>query len=285
MDLAILEKRDGLPELIRRKLGQTPVHYARQMEVISSHRKRGQPWQPAGVLIPLCYKDRFQGYDESRGGHVIQLIRRSSTVAQGGDLSGPGGMLSPRMDSMLRLPIAWGLTPIMQDKAKEPVRNRGDDEFAAISLFLANALRECWEEIRLNPLNVAFLGALPFQNLVLFTRTIFPLVGLVKRDRPYRPNHEVDRVVEIPLAAFFDKNCYATYCVHNSHRHDSESFETPCLVWKSTDGEEDILWGATLRIVLDFLRIVFDVDLPMTGNSRIVSRTLSEDYMKGNGPP
>ena len=283
MNSFIINERTTLPDLVRIKLSDLPVHYARQMDVISSHNSKGKSWQPAGVLIPLCFNEEILNSSGKQGGFVIQFIRRSATVAQGGDLSGPGGMLNPRMDFLLKLPLAWGMTPVLRGSSKAVLRHRGTDEFNAITLFLANALRESWEELRLNPFNVKFLGALPFQNLILFTRTIFPLVGLVEKQQSYRPNHEVDRVVEIPLSAFFDKASYATYCVNNHHRPQDREFETLCLPWRNPDGEEDILWGATLRIIMDFLRIVFNFTPPDTIAGRVITTTLPEGYMKGNG--
>ncbi len=285
MDLSIISSRTGLPKLIQKRLGETPVHYAGQSAFIRSGKDHGQNRRAAGVLIPICFKEIMPGIDKSRSGFVIQLIRRSSAVAQSGDLSGPGGMLNHRLDGLLRLPLAWGITPILRGKAKETVRSRGAAEFEAITLFLANALRESWEELRLNPFNVEYLGALPFQNLIMFTRTIFPLVGLVKKNRPYRPNREVERIVEIPLEAFFDEDRYAACRINNGNRKDdSGDFDTTCVTWESPDGVEEILWGATLGIILDFLYIVFDYEPPKPREGRMVVRTLSEGYMKGKGP-
>ena len=50
-------------------------------------------------------------------------------------------------------------------------------EVAPLALFLAVALRETWEEMGLNPLNIKFLGMLPEQGLIVFDRSIFPMVG------------------------------------------------------------------------------------------------------------
>ncbi len=224
MDLSILSDKEKLPALAKTKLAGISVNFARQMAVIESRRNSGKPWQPAGVLIPICFKEQLPGQGGSKGGFVVQLIRRSSKVAQGGDISGPGGMLSPRLDRLFRLPLAWGMTSILRGPARASAKNKGAEEYDATALFLANALRESWEELRLNPCNVDFLGPLPFHDLIMFTRTIFPLVGLVKKDQTYRPNSEVDRVVEIPLSAFFDEGHYATYCVNNSDRPEITRF-------------------------------------------------------------
>ncbi|MCK9230989.1 MAG: CoA pyrophosphatase [Syntrophales bacterium] len=276
------DKRDLL-DLAGKRLASEPVDYARRMSAIRSENRKGVPWQPAGVLIPLCFKNTARPGTPAREEFVVQLIRRSSAVAQAGDLSGPGGMLNPRLDGILRIPLLLGMTPVLRGFPRNSAKTRGSEEFAAIGLFLANALREAWEEIRLNPLNVEFLGPLPFRNLILFTKTIFPVLGYVKKDAPFRLNEEVDRVVEIPLSAFFREEHYGTYCINDNVNGSKSFFETPCLIWTSPDGEEDVLWGVTLQIVMDFLAIVLDFKPPGMGGSRLVTRTLSQAYLRGNG--
>ncbi|HSM74653.1 MAG TPA: hypothetical protein VK852_08460, partial [Desulfobacterales bacterium] len=78
-----------------------------------------------------------------------------------------------------------------------------------IALLLAAALREGFEEMRLNPLGVEFLAPMQAQRLVLFQRVIYPLVGWVPRQRRFIPNWEVDKIVRIPLAALLDPVNYA----------------------------------------------------------------------------
>jgi len=101
-----------------------------------------------------------------------------------------------------------------------------------MTLFLANALRESWEEIRLSPFNIQFLGPLPCHSLILFRRTIFPLVGLVKKEPSYRTNREVERIVEIPIKSFFQADNYAHYLIEtaDSIKHsDQTSWQFPCF--------------------------------------------------------
>jgi 8-oxo-dGTP pyrophosphatase MutT (NUDIX family) len=265
---------------IRTRLAVTDAGYARQVAAIHSYNRSGLDWRAAGVLIPLCYK---KSVEDGRGGFVLQLIRRSAAVKQSGDISGPGGMLSSRFDRILRLPLLLGVTPILRRYAKAAAKQKGKTELSIVSLFLANALRESWEEIGLNPLNVDFLGPLPCQDLLMMTRTIFPVAGHVKREWKFRPNREVERMVEIPLADFFRKDSYGMYCVDNSFSGESPPFTTPCLIRRSHGDEEDILWGATLRIIMDFLRIVFDFVPPENGDGRVIRKIISADYLTSNG--
>ncbi|HET58320.1 MAG TPA: CoA pyrophosphatase [Deltaproteobacteria bacterium] len=265
---------------IRTRLARIDAEYSRRVAVIRSYNRNGQDWRPAGVLIPLYYKKNIEG---GGGGFVLQLIRRSAAVKQSGDISGPGGMLAPRLDRVLRLPLRLGVTPIFRGLTRTAAKQKGNAEFSAVSLFLANALRESWEEIGLNPLNVDFLGPLPCQDLLLMTKTIFPVAGHVKREWKFRPNEEVERVVEIPLADFFRKDSYGMYCVDNSFSGKSPPFTTPCLIRRGHGDEEDILWGATLRIMMDFLRIVFNFVPPENGDGRVIRKIISAEYLASNG--
>ena len=70
-----------------------------------------------------------------------------------------------------------------------------------LRLLLATALREGAEEMRLNPLGVGFQGMLPPEHLVMFNRTIYPMVGWVQRQQRFFPNWEVERIVRIPVRA------------------------------------------------------------------------------------
>jgi hypothetical protein len=153
-----------------------------------------------------------------------------------------------------------------------------------ISLFLANALRESWEELHLNPLHVSLLGSLPTYSLHLFRRTIFPLVAITRSDWTPIPNPEVDKIIEIPLTSFFRKDSYGRYMIEASETlptTDQGPWEFPCLIHEDDDGEE-ILWGATFYIIMNFLGIVFDFQLPDLHARRIRNKTLNLDYLSGN---
>jgi hypothetical protein len=199
-------------------------------------------------------------------------------------------MLHPVADRLLRHLISSGLTPIMQGKARSLARARGAMTLDHISLFLANALREAWEEVRVNPLNIRFLGALPSRELYVFSRIIFPVVGLVRRDWTFQPNREVERVIEIPLKALFDRNRYGTLTVEIEStlpfRHEVEPVRNfPCFLYAPPGGREEVLWGATMSIVMNFLEIVFGFTLPEENSNRVVRKSLRPDYATGNHGP
>ena len=286
MQLPDLSAPKGVIEQIIERLGSVPIDYEERVEFIRGKNGSADRWLAAGVILLLHY---HEGTGQE-GGFVLQLIKRSSVVPQPGDISCPGGMVHPVADRLLRHLISSGLAPIMQGKARSLARAKGVKTLEHISLFLTNALREAWEEIRVNPLNVQFLGALPSRELYVFSRIIFPVVGLVRRDWTFQPNREVERVIEIPLKALFDRNRYGTLTVEIEStlpfRHEVEPVRNfPCFLYTPPGGREEVLWGATMSIVMNFLEIVFGFTLPEKNSNRVVRKSLRPDYATGNHGP
>jgi len=286
MQLPDLSAPKGVIEQIIERLGSVPIDYEERVEFIRSKNGSADRWLAAGVILLLHYHEGTG----KEGGFVLQLIKRSSVVPQPGDISCPGGMVHPVADRLLRHLISSGLAPIMQGKARSLARAKGVKTLEHISLFLTNALREAWEEIRVNPLNVQFLGALPSRELYVFSRIIFPVVGLVRRDWTFQPNREVERVIEIPLKALFDRNRYGTLTVEIEStlpfRHEVEPVRNfPCFLYTPPGGREEVLWGATMSIVMNFLEIVFGFTLPEKNSNRVVRKSLRPDYATGNHGP
>jgi 8-oxo-dGTP pyrophosphatase MutT (NUDIX family) len=285
MDLTILTDRDLFPDTVVRKLGQYPVDYAERMTFIQCSRETPEPYSAAGVLLLLHFREERPDAGGSRGNYCFQLIKRSASVAQPGDLSCPGGMLHPRLDRILRTLLTSGIVPAMRGYTESFAGTGNGNTLKAITLFLTNAIRESWEEIRLSPFNIRFLGPLPCHSLILFRRTIFPLVGLVKKAFPFRPNGEVERVVEIPLSSFFEADNYAQYLIDMSDsikREERASWQFPCFLHREEGREPDILWGATFHIILRFLEIVFDFKMPDIPAGRVLRRTLHHTYLTGH---
>ena len=286
MQLPDLSAPNGVIEQIIERLGSVPIDYEERVEFIRSKNGSADRWLAAGVILLLHYHEGTG----RESGFVLQLIKRSSVVPQPGDISCPGGMVHPVADRLLRHLISSGLAPIMQGKARSLARAKGVKTLEHISLFLTNALREAWEEIRVNPLNVQFLGALPSRELYVFSRIIFPVVGLVRRDWTFQPNREVERVIEIPLKALFDRNRYGTLTVEIEStlpfRHEVEPVRNfPCFLYTPPGGREEVLWGATMSIVMNFLEIVFGFTLPEKNSNRVVRKSLRSDYATGNHGP
>jgi len=281
----ILKNKEDTLKLIVEKLGCAPNSFSKQFDIIRQKRKQHHTWLAAGVLLLLRYKEYPDTTPGNEREFVFQLIKRSASVPQGGDLSCPGGILETPIDSLFCELIERGFPPIIKGDALTYAKERGEDELKTITLFLANATRESWEEIGLNPFDLTFLGLLPCYSLTLFTKTIFPLVGLVNGETGISPNGEVDKIIEIPLISFFDKNNYAIYSLDASgdfHDIPDGQWDFPCLVHHETNGAEEILWGATFSIIMTFLKIVFDFELSDIHPTRIIRRALDLSYITGD---
>lgn len=216
----------------------------------------------------------------------IILNKRSSKVRQPGDICCPGGGIAPRFDHfaarLLRLPLA----PLRQWGYYRFWRQRAPKSIPRLSLLLATALREGFEEMRLNPLGVCFQGVLPTEQLVMFKRMIYPLVGWVSRQRHFSPNWEVERIVRIPIRDLLNPAGYIGLRLEITHRGakkgDGEFKEFPAFRYPSPAGTE-ILWGATYRITMNFLERVFGFLPPDTGRGSAVEKRLTENYLTGKG--
>ena len=239
------------------------------------------PSAAAGVLLLLNHKsvDSIQP-----GQPYLTLNKRSSKVRQPGDLCCPGGRVAPLVDPyfarFLSLPfISLGRWKYWRQWEKNRSRMA-----RLLALFWATGLRESFEEMRLNPFGVRFLGPLPPQPLVMFRRTIYPLVALIDRQKRFFPNWEVEKVVDIPLKDFLNPDNYARYRL--SLRRGGQAGPStpirnyPCFRAQLRDGTE-LLWGATYRIVTVFLDYTFGFKPPDLGELPIIEGSLDQNYLTG----
>jgi 8-oxo-dGTP pyrophosphatase MutT (NUDIX family) len=108
------------------------------------------------------------------------------------------------------------------------------------------ALREADEEIGIQPIDIKVLGRLANLITISYFR-VTPVVGVVKWPTVFRVGeHEVARVFTIPLA----------WLANESNRW---QFEIPgrnrsVIAYHPYDGE--LLWGATARMTVDFLKVL-----------------------------
>ena len=275
MDLNLLRQKDDFPLYVMKKLEKMPPDYrGKHLEIVHSNAA-GANHLEAGVVVLLDYKNSE---------FCFQLIKRSDAVAQSGDISCPGGMLEHSTDEMLsHILLKTGIIRAVDGRMLNDLVHNDEQTASLVRLFLMNALRESWEEIGLSPLNVAYLGALPCYSLTFFSRTIFPVVCLVKEPCHYQLNAEVEKILEIPLRYFFQDSSYAMLEVE-SGSGDSDSrhnMKLPCLVIPDGSGHEDILWGATFFIITNFLKLIAGDSLPAPSSSRTVKKVLSPHYASG----
>jgi hypothetical protein len=112
------------------------------------------------------------------------------------------------------------------------------------------------------------------------------MVCWIGRQKRFFPNWEVERVVHIPLRNLLNPSHYARYRLHIGRSNKNGSHpnmkDYPCFVHKYPDGHE-VLWGATFRITMVFLEIVFGFKPPAIESLPVVYGSLAENYLTGNG--
>ncbi|RJR16908.1 MAG: hypothetical protein C4582_14085 [Desulfobacteraceae bacterium] len=248
--------------------------------ILQRHALNGRIFPPGAADRPESSAVLFtlgmcQGGESSRPGACLILNKRSERVRQPGDLCFPGGGISPRIDPVISRIISLPLMPLGRWPHWEGLLRERPNQAMRLSLLLATGIREGLEEMGLNPLRIKFLGPLPSQDLVMYKRTIYPLATWVGGQRRFFPNREVEKVIRIPLKDLL-KPCFYRRC-RMLIRGSTSDF--PCYLYKGTDGEE-VLWGATFRIVMEFIRIVFQFEAPHMSNLPLVERSLSRDYLR-----
>lgn len=125
------------------------------------------------------------------------------------------------------------------------------------------ALRETREEIGLHHSSVNVIGKIqPYVTVSNYEVT--PIVGVVTWPATLKlQTTEVARAFLIPLAWLRDRNNFTFRARQNmdalsARRH-------PIIVYEEYDGE--ILWGATARMTLNFLKAIDDGHIPLPGRS------------------
>jgi 8-oxo-dGTP pyrophosphatase MutT (NUDIX family) len=284
MNHDVLYNKELFLEQTIERLGTNPIDYAEKLEVAGQKGQIIDHQLKAGVLLLLSFCENNTPDKGGEGELFFRLIKRSRHIAQAGDLACPGGMLYPKWDLPIKKLITSGFMPLLKNKAGRCVRRRDRRTFHAITLFLANAAREAWEEIRLNPFRMLFLGPLPSCSLHVFPRTIFPLVGFVNGGLSFRPGYEVERIVDIPVRIFFQQENYGTLTTvrdNDPHRSVNSAETLPCLRYRDPEGRENILWGATFLVVASFLKIVFDFQIPKGQPGLTFNKILDARYLSG----
>lgn len=212
----------------------------------------------------------------------LLLNKRSQKVLQPGDLCCPGGGVE-RVDRLLAPLMRLPQSPLRQWPQGRQWQARDPNGAKALAVLLTTALREAYEEMRLNPICVSFLGPLPAQKLIMYERLIYPLAGWMPPHQRLKPNWEVERLVYIPLARMLEPANYARLKLSFSsdNKHVRRKDEFPCFIHQGRQGRE-VFWGATFRIAMDFLNQVFGFQLPDLAHASILARHLGRTYLSGS---
>ena len=210
------------------------------------------------------------------------LTKRSKLVSQPGDLCSPGGGVSPLRDKLFRSLLLLPGMPLNSWRELHLLRQQNRKSAAAAVLLAAAAVRETWEEIGLNPLQVRLLGTLEPCRLTVFDKTIFPICAWTQNSAKLNPNREVESIHHVPLAQLLDPKNYAAYSIKSDqHRTGDLAIKRETICYRHFEGvKEEILWGATLGITLSFLKTVYNFTPPARDKMPLVESVFSEDYFK-----
>jgi 8-oxo-dGTP pyrophosphatase MutT (NUDIX family) len=238
--------------------------------------------QPSAVLVLV-------GFDPaSPTGHArtgLLLTKRSQLMRQPGDLCFPGGGIETVSDGILSKLLALPGMPLRKWPHWPKLKKHQPKTMRFINRLLATGLRESFEEIGLLPFAVNFLGSLPPQRLVMFKRVIFPMVGQITWQQRFRINWEVERLVFIPFETLLNPALYAyyriTYDTHLSDHYSRPGGDFPCFVHRFGGPNQEVLWGATYRIVMALMAAVFRFQPPPPDHLPVVERVLSSTYLTG----
>ncbi len=215
----------------------------------------------------------------------IILNKRSQEVRQPGDLCCPGGAIEESFDHLLARILTFPGSILPKWPCWNNLRRREPEHADFLSLLLATGLRESWEEMRLNPFGIRFLGPLPSQCLILYRRVIHPMVTWVARQKKFATGWEVERIVYIPLRSLLNPFHYARYRLYvppnMEWRFRGSTIDFPCFL-HTHRGRAELLWGATYRIVTLLLEMAFGFQPPEMTMLPLVPASLDEDYVNGN---
>lgn len=215
------------------------------------------------------------------------LNKRSKEVKQGGDLCCPGGAVDS-IDTYLARCLALPGSMLWRWPHWKEMRKTQPQRAGFLSLLLAAGLRESWEEMRLNPFGVRFLGPLPSQCLILFRRVIHPMAAWISRQNRFTLSWEVERIVSIPIRALLDPFNYAHYRLYvppgMEWRFRGKAVDFPCFVYVHKNRAE-LLWGVTYRTVTLFLELVFGFVPPDFELLPLVPASIGEEYISGRVKP
>ena len=120
--------------------------------------------------------------------------------------------------------------------------------------LLQTALRETHEEVDLSPDFVQPFAMLSSRESRLNVK-VTPYVGLIPEDVTLVPNlDELESVFRVPVAFLADPDNLKTRIFH----FNETDYPLPCY-----EHQGYVIWGFTLFVLADLLKLVFDINLPL----------------------
>ena len=249
------------------------------------HQVYPEDWQEFASASAVLFLLGFNNCNNGKSAEPCLILnKRSEKVRQPGDLCCPGGGIMPRLDPLLGKSLTLPGFPLAQWPVWKDFQTDKAVQARILRTLFSTSLRESFEEMRLFPLDVTFLGPLPSQELVLFKRMIYPMAGWVRHQTRFFPNWEVDKIIFIPIRKLLDPTNYVRYeysfALPGTNRVVWQTYDTPCYLHQDHQ-ESEVLWGATCRITLNFLKIVFDFKPPDIATLPVVKSDMDANYLNG----
>jgi hypothetical protein len=274
--LSILKNKARLIERIQNKTAQ----------YVLPHQVYPEDWQELASASAVLFLLGFNNCDKGKMPEPCLILnKRSEKVRQPGDLCCPGGGIMPRLDPLLGKSLTLPGFPMAQWPIWKDFKTENSVQADILRSLFSTSLRESFEEMRLIPLDVTFLGPLPSHELVLFKRMIYPMAGWVRHQKQFFPNWEVDKIIFIPIKKLLDPANYVRYeysfTLPGSSQVTWQTYDSPCYMHQNHH-EKEVLWGATCRITLNFLKIVFNFKPPDVAPLPVVKSDMHENYLGRN---
>ena len=185
---------------------------------------------------------------------VAELVARTRTrlAAHGRRVVPPGDLVQ----AAVLVPIVDQGEPflVFAKRTERVGHHRGQIGFPggarepADASLLDAALRECEEEIRLPRAAVEPLGALDDTETFATRFVITPFVALVREPVAWQPDgEEIEKVIEVPFRALREEGRFRV------EHWTRDGVTRPVYFF---DYEGDVIWGATARILKQYLDLV-----------------------------
>lgn len=115
--------------------------------------------------------------------------------------------------------------------------------------LVQTALRETYEEIGVEPRDVDVLGELDSMGTITSNFLITPYVGIIPYPYEFKvSDDEIESIIEVPVMELLDeKNC----------REEAYDLEGEILIGNVYDYQGNVIWGATARMLKQFLEIAY----------------------------
>lgn len=114
--------------------------------------------------------------------------------------------------------------------------------------LLNTALRESDEEIALMARDVEVLGELDDTVTIVSSYIVSPFVVVIPWPYQFKVDgKEIERIIEVPISALMDKSCL---------REETSMVEGEAVDLYYYHYRDEVIWGATARILTQFLDII-----------------------------